>query len=383
MSPERNRRRKITVKSEEENFMTIRKAGLKMGGALLALIVFLSPGAFSQDTGDGKKFKQEELDQMLAPVALYPDTLLSQILMASTYPLEVVEAARWAKDNRDLKGDELAKALESQPWDPSVKSLVNFPQVLDMMDSKLDWTQKLGDAFLAQQKDVMGTVQNLRQKASGTGNLNTTSEQKVTGDPETKTYIIESASPDVIYVPVYDPAVVYGPWWYPAYPPYAYYPPGYVPGTAFSFAAGVAIGAAWGYAWGEFNWHNGEVNVNVNKNINVNNNYINRDKYAQQIKDKGNTWRHDPDHRGGVAYRDQATASRFQNASAMQADRSREAFRENAATSREGFDRAGSGELREGRSGDLGGDRSGEFRRSSSGASRGGGRERSGARGRR
>jgi len=130
----------------------------------LALLLGTSQGVIAQSGGGDKPFKQEELDQLLAPIALYPDSLLTQMLMASTYPLEVVQADRWTKQNKDMKGDALAKALEAQPWDPSVKSLVNFPQVLAMMSEKIDWTQKLGDAFLAQQKDVMGTVQNLRAK---------------------------------------------------------------------------------------------------------------------------------------------------------------------------------------------------------------------------
>ena len=169
-------------------------------------------------------FKAEELEQILAPIALYPDSLLTQILMASTYPLEIVQADRWAKQNKDMKGDALAKALEAQPWDPSVKSLVNFPQVLAMMSEKLDWTQKVGDAFLAQQKDVMGTIQKLRHKAQASGNLKTTKEQVVKVEKEV--IIIESASPQVVYVPTYNPTVVYGAWAYPAYPPYPVYPPG-------------------------------------------------------------------------------------------------------------------------------------------------------------
>ena len=189
-------------------------------------------------------FKAEELEQLLAPIALYPDSLLTQMLMASTYPLEIVQADRWAKQNKGKKGDALAKALEAQPWDPSVKSLVNFPDVLDMMSQKLDWTQKLGDAFLAQQKDVMATVQKLRTKAQASGNLKTTKEQVVKVEKEI--IIIEPASPQVVYVPAYNPTVVYGTWAYPAYPPYPVYPPGYTATTAaFSFAAGVAVGAAW------------------------------------------------------------------------------------------------------------------------------------------
>ncbi len=276
---------------------------------LLVLLMAAPPWAMAQDSRATKKFKQEELDQMVAPIALYPDSLLGQILMASTYPLEIVQADRWAKANKNLKGDPLTAALEKQNWDPSVKSLVNFPQVLSMMNEKLDWTQRLGDAFLAQQKDVMDTVQKLRFKAKEAGNLKSSEQQKVV--VQEKVIIIEPANPQVIYVPTYNPVVVYGPWWYPAYPPYYYYPPGYVATTAaFSFAAGVAVGAAWGYAWSNCNWNHGDININNSQNININNN-INRDKYTRPGQGGSGTWQHDPDHRKGVSYRDEGTRQRF------------------------------------------------------------------------
>ena len=233
----------------------IRRSLKKSLAFFLALSLFFPQAVVGQSAGEDKSFKQEELDQLLAPIALYPDSLLAQIFMASTYPLEVVQAGRWVKANEGLKGDALTDALEQQNWDPSVKSLVNFPQVLNMMNEKLDWTQKLGDAFLEQQKEVMDTVQNLRQKADAEGNLKSNEEQKVVVEKETKTIIIEPANPQVIYVPTYNPTVVYGTWWYPSYPPYYYYPPGYVAGAAlFSFGVGMAVGAAWGYAWGRCNW---------------------------------------------------------------------------------------------------------------------------------
>src|SRR5512139_685359 len=171
---------------------------LVSGVLILALIVPLNVGAQGAAGEQKQGFSKEQLDQMLAPIALFPDSLLTQVLMASTYPLEVVQASRWAKQNKSLKGDALTKALEKQDWDPSVKSLVNFPQVLDMMNEKLDWTQKMGDAFLAQQKDVMDTVQKLRLKAYGEGNLKTTEQQKVVVEEEAKTIIIEPAKPEVV-----------------------------------------------------------------------------------------------------------------------------------------------------------------------------------------
>jgi hypothetical protein len=304
----------------------------KKKGYLMVLVfvcmttLVIPPCSYSQGS-QPPAFKAEELEQILAPIALYPDSLLTQILMASTYPLEIVSADRWAKQNKDMKGDTLAKALEAQPWDPSVKSLVNFPQVLAMMSEKLDWTQKMGDAFLAQQKDVLGTVQNLRKKAQASGNLKTTKEQVVKVEQEV--IIIEPASPQVIYVPAYNPTVVYGAWAYPAYPPYPVYPPGYVATTAaFSFMAGAAVGAAWGYAWGHSNWHGGDVNINYNQNTNINNN-INRDKYKQQAQGKGQAgqWQHDASHRGGVAYKDQGTAQKYNKGTGGEASKSREAYR--------------------------------------------------------
>jgi hypothetical protein len=306
----------------------------------IIMMVAMPPGIFAQGSTEPSKFKQEELDQMLAPIALYPDSLLGQVLIASTYPLEIVQADRWAKANKNLKGDALTAALEKQNWDPGVKSLVNFPKVLSMMSEKLDWTQKLGDAFLDQQKEVMDTVQKLRVKAKEAGNLKTTQEQKVI--VQEKVIIIEPASPQVIYVPTYNPVVVYGVWPYPAYPPYYYYPPGYVAATAaFSFAAGVAVGAAWGYAWGHCDWHGGSVNYNINQNININNN-INRDKYSHKTGEGGSgTWKHDPDHRKGVSYRDQGTAQKYNKGASSEAAKSRESFRGRSETGKQDLSRAG------------------------------------------
>ena len=232
---------------------------------------------------DAPTFSPEELEQVVAPIALYPDSLLAQVLMASTYPLEVVEAARFAEENPSLKDEALDQALQGKTWDPSVKSLVSFPQVLTMMNEKLDWTQKLGDAFLAQQKDVMDAVQRLRARAHAEGNLESTKEQKVIVEqaPPTEVtvqqaptevvveqapptvIVIEQTNPQVVYVPTYNPTVVYGPWPYPAYPPYYYYPPGYVAGSSMlSFGAGMAVGAA---VWGDCDWDGGDVDINVNE----------------------------------------------------------------------------------------------------------------------
>jgi hypothetical protein len=330
--------------------MKMKRLLIKALAIVLALLLGAPQEVIAQGEGGDKPFKQEELDQLLAPLALYPDSLVAQILMASTYPLEVVQAARWAKANQTLKGDALTKTLEQQDWDPSVKSLVNFPQVLDMMNEKLDWTQKLGDAFLAQQKDVMDTVQKLRLKAYGEGNLKTTEQQKVTVEQETKTIVVEPANPQVVYVPTYNPTVVYGPWWYPAYPPYYYYPPGYVPGAGlFYFGMGVAIGAAWGYAWGGCGWGRGEVNVDFNRNTNINNN-IDRSKYQNKISHHEGgrgEWKHNPEHRKGASYRDQATAKKFDRGASTRDVQSRENFRGRAEAGRQDIARGGADEFRD------------------------------------
>ncbi len=263
---------------------------------------------------DKPAFKPEELEQMLAPIALYPDSLLTQVLMASTYPIEVVEADRWAKAHPDLKGDALAKELEKQSWDPSVRSLVNFPQVLSMMSENLSTTVKIGDAFIGQQAEVMATVQTLRSKAAAQGNLKSGPEQTVTTQTTggTQVIVVESKSPDVIYVPQYNPVVVYGTWPYPAYPPYPYYPPGYVASNVISFGVGVACGVAWGYAWGHCNWGHSNVDININQNINRNTN-INRANFERNVQGgqggRG-TWQHDPAHRQGAAYRNTESAQR-------------------------------------------------------------------------
>ncbi|OPY81165.1 MAG: hypothetical protein A4E65_01203 [Syntrophorhabdus sp. PtaU1.Bin153] len=287
---------------------------MRVLACLLALALALPAGGFAQDKGGvaDPAFTQAQLQQILAPVALYPDSVLAQIFMASTYPLEIVEADRFVKANANLKGNQLTQTLEQKRWDPSVKSLVNFPKVLAMMSENLEWTQKLGDAFLSQEKEVMGTVQQLREKAYAQGNLKSSSEQKVV--VEEKTIVIQPTNPEVIYVPTYNPTVVYGAWAYPSYPPYPVYPPGYVATTAaFSFMAGAAVGAAWGYAWGGCNWHGGDVDIDVNRNANINKN-INRSNYQNQVTrgqgGKG-SWQHNPEHRKGVAYRDQKTRQQY------------------------------------------------------------------------
>ncbi len=262
---------------------------------LLSLLVAL-PAAYAQER---KTFPQAELDQMLAPVALYPDPLLSQVLMASTYPLEIVEAARWARANPGLQGDEAVRAVADKDWDPSVKSLLAFPDLLARMDEQLDWTRRLGDAFLAQEEQVMATVQQLRQRAQASGNLAPDERQRVVS--EGGTIAIEPANPQVVYVPYYDPHVVYGPWWWSAYPPVAWAPwPGYAvvrPG----FWWGVGIGITTGFFYGGFDWHHGHVKVVHAHNYYVKPAYPHR--YAGHKPVQPGRWQHDNWHRRGVGQR--------------------------------------------------------------------------------
>ena len=283
----------------------------------------------------GEKFKPEQIDQLVAGVALYPDDLLSQILMAATYPVEVVQADRWVKQHGDLKGDALTAALEKEDWDPSVKSLVNTPQVLTMLSEKLDWTVDLGNAFIGQQEDVMAAIQKLRGKAVDNKSLQATPQQTVIIQDQGPSQVIqiESADPQVVYVPTYNPSVVYGTWPYPAYPPYYHYPAGYVATAGIAFGAGVACGAAWGYAWGNCNWHGGCVDIDCNRNLGFNRN-INRNNYINhyqrnnaRMQNGRGTWGHDPTHRGGVAYRDRGSADRFGGRTAGDAARARDSFR--------------------------------------------------------
>ncbi|RKF48809.1 DUF3300 domain-containing protein [Paraburkholderia fungorum] len=219
------------------------------------------------------KMSNQQLDSLTAPIALYPDALLAQVLMAATFPQDVESAAAWSKANAKLQGDDAVKAVASEPWDPSVQSLVAFPQVLATMASKPDWVAQLGNAFLAQPNDVMDSVQRLRKQAQAAGNLKTSSQQKVV--VEQSTIQIVPANPQVVYVPTYNPTVVYGTWPYPTYPPvYVPPPPGYA--IATGFATGLAFGAGVAVAnslWGGFNWNTHDVNINVNRynNINVNN----------------------------------------------------------------------------------------------------------------
>ena len=324
----------------------------------LAAIALALPVLASAQSAD-KPFNNEQLDQMLAQIALYPDALLSQVLMAATYPDEFQQAAAWSKSNPDAKGDEAVTSVESKGWDPSVASLVAFPEVVVTLGEKPDYVKNLGDAFLAQPEDVMNSVQRLRAAAQKAGNLKSNEQIKVSVDPTpplqqaatppstttvvqappvTQTIVIEPAQPQVVYVPQYNPTVVYGPWWYPSYPPYYYPPPvgywwspvGGAVARGIAWGAGFAVGNA---LWGGCNWGRGDVDINVSRynNINVNN----------RIEGGGNrsNWSHNTDHRassyrGGEGQRqnlqNKAASTNRQQYRGKEGGASRDASRERA-----------------------------------------------------
>ena len=287
-----------------------------------------------------------QIDQWVAPIALYPDSLLSQILMASTYPANVIQAAQWSKDNPKMQGDAAIQDVASQPWDPSVKSLVAFPQLMSLMGENPPWVQSLGDAFLAQPKDVMDSVQRLRALAQQTGALQSTPQQTVTTSvknvppPRTQTQEgvtvqstappaptvikIESADPQVVYVPTYNPNTVYGTWPNTAYPP-TYLPPtpGEQFGNSFVNGLGFSLGVATTYAifsnidWDDDDHHHnddwdnhGGYNRNGDNNININVDNFNKIS-GQRLTDANRTWQHNPAYREGVPYPNNQLNNRF------------------------------------------------------------------------
>jgi uncharacterized protein DUF3300 len=255
----------------------------------------------------------DQLDSLVSPIALYPDPLLAQVLVASTYPLEIVQLQQWLAQHKDLKDKALADAVQKQGWDPSIQAMAGLPDVVKLLADNIKWTAELGNAFLAQQSDVMDAVQRMRAKAKGNGQLKSNEQMKVeTKVVESKTVVvIEQANPQVVYVPSYDPVVVYGapPVVY-AYPPVVY-PPAwhYAAGMAVSFGVGVAMGAMWSGGWGyNSGWggHN-DITINNNNNFNRNTNRTNNISSGN----RASQWQHNPQHRGGTPYGDRATANRY------------------------------------------------------------------------
>jgi hypothetical protein len=301
---------------------------LLVPGDILAYAPQKAPSS-SSSAPQTAKIPPEQLDSLVAPIALYPDPLLAQVLAASTYPLEIVLLQRWLEKNKNLKDKELADAVAKQPWDPSVQALAGLPDLVKRLGDDIQWTADLGNAFLAQQSDVMEAVQRMRAKAKDKGTLKSTEQQVIeTRVVENKSVIvIEQANPQIVYVPSYDPVVVYGPAFYP-YPP-IYYPPlgYYAAGAAIAFGVGVAMGAFWGGGWGwGCGWGGNNININNNNNFNRNSNInggnrnLGGNRASTLPAGRGgngglgggqSNWTHRPEHRGGTPYRDRATADRF------------------------------------------------------------------------
>jgi hypothetical protein len=307
----------------------------------VALLVIAPPGRAQQEQQAAASLSAAQIEQLVAPIALFPDQLLSQVLMASTYPLEVVEAARWVGDNPKVTGKALEDAMQKQPWDPSVKALTAVPQTLQMMNDQIKWTQNLGDAFLAQQSDVLDAVQRLRARADAAGNLKSTPQQTVTkanrpanvsaggGAPATA-YTIAPTNPEEYYVPIYDPGVVYGDWPYPDYAPFFWSPPGWGGGW-WGFGTGFFTGAA---IWGGINWWNRNVSVNP-----LRFNQFNRTNISNT------NWAHNAAHRGGVPYANPRVANRFGDQGRGQA---RDAARQKIAQGGKGQGGMGQGGMGQG-----------------------------------
>jgi hypothetical protein len=311
-----------------------------------------TPQPTTQSPPSAELLKPEQLEALVAPIALYPDELLANVLAASTYPLEVVQADRWLKAHKTLKGDVLKKEVDKQSWDDSVKALTSTADVIAMMSDKVDWTKNLGDAVLAQQPDVMDAVQRLRSKAYDNKKLVTTKQQKVSVQTQDnrQAIVIEQADPNTMYVPYYDPATVYGAWPYAEYPPYYFGYPSYI--GAGVIAAGLAFGTAWaigrwGNYWGGgFNWGNRNLYVNhFNRTTNI-----------------GNSWQHNPAHRQGVRYNNVNVQQRFGNNNLKAGASNRMDFRgrDGQQVLRPGQDLPGAADRAGDRAGDRVGDRAGD-----------------------
>ena len=325
----------------------------RMFAVLCALLIMPGDallGALPQEQNEAPQqetaLSADQLDSLVAPIALYPDPLLSQTLVASTYPLEIIQLQQWLEKHKDLKDKALAEAVQKQDWDPSIQAMASLPDVVKQLANNIKWTTDLGNAFLAQQSDVMDAVQRMRVKAKDAGNLKSTEQQKVeTKTIENKTVIVvEQANPQVVYVPSYNPVVVYGPPVYP-YPPIAYPPAGYyAAGMAISFGVGVAMGAAWGGGWGYgAGWGHNDVNVNINNNYVRNSNRQNANNVNRTGSRGNGTWQHNPQHRGGAPYSNQATANRYGGTARGDSLSARQANARQAQTRQGGATRQASG----------------------------------------
>lgn len=273
---------------------------------LMACLALYSPFVSAQDLGEyeAEPFTDAELDSILAPIALYPDSVLSHVLIASTYPLEVIRAARWSRDNPGFDGELAVAAVEDFDWDPSVKALAAFPELLARMDEDIEWTQQIGDAFLIQEASVIATIQGLRDRAYAQGHLKTDEHVRVVR--EERVIYIEPARTRYVYLPYYDPLVVYGRWWWDAYPPYRWRHPRYVAGISFYWGSGFRIAPT--FYFSSFHWSRKRVVV-------VNHHHYPREHFRSGRDvaryHRADHWRHDPHHRRGVHYRHRVAENRF------------------------------------------------------------------------
>ena len=281
-------------------------------GALLAQ----EPAPPAPASPPAQPFAPDQLDALVAPVALYPDALLSQVLVAATYPLEVAEAPQWLQQNQNLKGQELMAAARQQNWDPSIQALVAFPEVLKLLSSNIRWTTDLGNAFLAQQADVMNAVQRMRAQAKAGGKLNSNAQETVTTETQGDRNAIEiqPANPEIVYVPQYNPESIWGP------PAYGYYPPLYYPdyyGYGYGFYPGIYIGGFFGsLGWGGWGWGPNWFNSSIYQNYYFFNHYGFHGIYGRGGVGGRGIWAHDPGHRLGVAYPNRGLATRYGGAGA-------------------------------------------------------------------
>ncbi len=295
----------------------------------------------AQDTPqDVPNIPSEQLDSLLAPIALYPDPLLSQLLVASTYPLELVQLQQWLeKTGSYLNEKAVTEAVKKEDWDPSIQAMAVLPTVVKQMATNIKWTSDLGNAFLAQQGDVMDAVQRMRTKAKDGGKLQSNEQMKVeTKEVESRTVVvIEQASPEVVYVPSYDPMFVWGVMSYP-YPPFY---GGYYGGAAIWYGSAIAIGIGWGGGWGwGCGW--GSNNININRNNHFVNHYNNINRSGNRVNALDNTWRHNPQHRGGAPYSNHSIANRFGGAARGDSMGTRQATaRQNPGQLGDGGPRAG------------------------------------------
>src|SRR5829696_8262845 len=319
----KNKKRPFSARFSQLLCTIIACSGLIAPGNMLLLAQTTPQGPAAAPAAQEATIPPEQLDALVAPIALYPDPLLSQTLVASTYPLELIQLQQWLAKNKDLKDNKLVEKVSKQPWDPSIQAMAALPDVVKWLAEDIQWTTDLGNAFLAQQTGVMDAIQRMRSKAQEKGTLASGEQIKVqTQVVESKSVIvIEQSNPQVVYVPSYNPVYAYGAIGYP-YPP-IYYPPYYggaVAAGVIGFGLGVAMGAAWGGGWGwGCGWGGGDINVNRNNNFNRNTNINggNRNQInggnRNNIGNGGNSgkWKHDAGHRGGAPYGDRKTADRF------------------------------------------------------------------------